>query len=157
MKSNIKSFIIVVAAIICTATAQAQLGSLKKLTEKKEPKQKTEAPADASAGNAEAAKPTATQQKSSQSGAKAGELDFSAGTPQFSYLSLFREIELEEKTGRFIINGMSVIIIMVTNCIWWLQRQTKMARHKKKLEEVLVRPASGTMWRCYPLVMALCN
>ena len=100
MKSNIKSFIITAAAIICTATAQAQLGGLKKLVEKKEPKQKTEAPADASAGNTEAAKPTATQQKSSLSGTKAGELDFSAGTPQFSYLSLFREIELEEKTGR---------------------------------------------------------
>lgn len=109
MKPNIKPFIIVVAAIICTATAQAQLGGLKKLVEKKEPKQKTEAPADASSGNAEAAKPTAIQQKSSQSGTKAGELDFSAGTPQFSYLSLFREIELEEKTGRFVINGMSVI------------------------------------------------
>ena len=55
------------------------------------------------------------------------------------------------------VNARSPTIIMVTSFIWWLQRQTKMARHKKKLEEVLVRPASGTMWRCYPLAMAPCN
>lgn len=77
-------------------TGYSQLGGLKKLAEKNTHKQET----PTTSAETVAASGTAKQNSSAKTTTAAGELDFSAGSPQMSMLSVLRDIKLEEKTGR---------------------------------------------------------
>lgn len=86
-------------------TGYSQLGGLKKLAEKNTHKQET----PTASAETVAASGTVKQNSSTKTTAAAGELDFSAGSPQMSMLSVLRDIKLEEKTGRLEIEGMAII------------------------------------------------